>query len=351
MRRLAFYAKHYSCGVAVWTIIGAILPKNHHIGLINLPGRSAAAVHGLKEMWAIANNQAAVSPECEGRIVVIDVEFAPEHKAQLESAARLAAVVVPPMLPGSDLSIPQVAKDWLADRARAGTIMASACGGAFILGQAGVLDGRSATTHWSLSDEFKKRFPLVDARTEELLVDEFDIITAGGVMAWTQLGLRLVDRLMSTDVMLSTAKYMLIDPADRPQSYYAPFSPHLDHGDSAIVEVQRWLHSSLGKGATLDEMAARARTSTRTFLRRFSRATGFNPTDYCQRLKVSHSRKLLETRDISIDEIAQRCGYEDQNSYRKIFKRVIGITPGEYRARTSVSASNATARQRREATS
>lgn len=336
--------------MAFQTIIGANLPKDHYIGLINLPGQSAAAVHGLKEMWAIANNQAALSPKSEDRILVIDVELASEHSTQLESVPKLAAVIAPPMLPGSDLSISHIAKTWLADRARAGVIMGSACGGAFILGHAGVLNGRSATTHWSLRNEFKERFPLVDVRTEEMLVDEVDVITAGGVMAWTQLGLRLVDRLMSTDVMLSTAKYMLIDPADRPQSYYAPFSPRLGHGDSAIVEVQQWLHSSLGKGATLDEMAARARTSTRTFLRRFSRATGFNPTDYCQRLRVSHSRKLLETRDISIDEIAQRCGYEDQNSYRKIFKRVIGITPGEYRARISVSANKTVDHQRKEAT-
>lgn len=301
-------------------------------------------------MWAIANNQATASSESAGRIIVVDVELASERgPCLLHGDSKLAAVVAPPMLPGADLSISQIAKTWLADTARAGTIMGSACGGAFILGQAGVLDGRCATTHWSLRDEFKERFPLIDVRADELLVDEVDIITAGGVMAWTQLGLRLVDRLISTDVMLSTAKYMLIDPADRPQSYYAPFSPQLDHGDLAIVEVQRWLHSSLGKRATLEEMAARARTSPRTFLRRFSRATGLNPTDYCQRLKVSHSRKLLETRDISIDEVAQRCGYEDQNSYRKIFKRLIGITPGEYRARISVR--QATVSQEKEATS
>lgn len=291
-------------------------------------------MHGLRELWAIANSQvAAVSA---ARIVTIDVELASEGSSYLDGDSKLAAVVAPPMLPGADLSILPVAKTWLSDAARAGTIMCSACGGAFILGQAGVLDGRSATTHWSLREQFKDSFPLVDLRADELLVDEVDVITAGGVMAWTQLGLRLVDRLIGTEVMLSTAKFMLIDPADRPQSYYAPFSPQLDHGDLAIVEVQRWLHSTPGKRATLEEMAARARTSPRTFLRRFSRATGFNPTDYCQRLKVSHSRKLLETRDISIDEIAQRCGYEDQNSYRKIFKRLIGITPGEYRARVSV---------------
>ncbi|MFS2151355.1 helix-turn-helix domain-containing protein [Rhizobium sp. Rhizsp42] len=292
-------------------------------------------MHGLRELWAIANSQAVAASAA--RIVAIDVEATSEGSSYLlHGNSKLAAVVAPPMFPGADLSISPTAKTWLAEAARAGTIMCSACGGAFMLGQAGVLDGRSATTHWSLREQFKDRFPLVDLRADDLLVDEVDVITAGGVMAWTQLGLRLVDRFLGTEVMLSTAKFMLIDPADRPQSYYAPFSPQLDHGDLAIVEVQRWLHSSLGKRATLEEMAARARTSPRTFLRRFSRATGFNPTDYCQRLKVSHSRKLLEARDISIDEIAQRCGYEDQNSYRKVFKRLIGITPGEYRARISV---------------
>ncbi len=325
------------------------MPKTHRIGILTFKSCSQSAVHGIEEMCEVANEQARLLGISD-QIAAARVSAGSEAEFHVSNQLCFSAIVCPPITGSVDIEMPRAVIRWLVESADAGTTMCSACGGAFVLAQAGLLDHRRATTHWSLTEVFEARYPAIDVRTEDILIEDPDIITAGGVMAWTQLGLRLIARFLGHDVMLATAKFMLIDPADRPQRYYAPFAPRLDHGDLGIADVQRWLHTSLGRGITLDQMAARARTSKRTLLRRFNRATGMNPTDYCQRLRVSHSRSLLERSDISIDEIAVQCGYEDQNSYRKIFKRVVGITPGEYRTRLAVVTSHYALAQDRKAT-
>ncbi|WP_413711735.1 GlxA family transcriptional regulator [Rhizobium sp. Rhizsp82] len=315
------------------------MPKDHVIGILTFSMCSRAAVHGLIEMWEIANIQAQAIG-LQDKILACEIDA--ESQTSLESIEnqRFAAIICPPTTGTTSVELAKPVGRLLIQHARTGTIMCSVCGGAFILAQTGLLDCRRVTTHWSLGGNLKERHPSIDVCTDELLIEEPDLISAGGVMAWTQLGLRLIERCFGSDVMLATAKFMLIDPADRPQGYYATFAPRLDHGDLGVADVQRWLHSVFGRSVTLDQMAARARTSKRTFLRRFQKATGMNPTDYCQRLKVNRSRGLLERSDIPIDAIAVQCGYEDQNSYRKIFKRVVGITPGEYRTRLAVAVPN-----------
>lgn len=207
-----------------------------------------------------------------------------------------------------------------------------------ILAETGLLDGRKATTHWSLREEVHHRFPKVEFDLSKVLIDEGDILTAGGVMSWTQLGLRIIERFLGTDVMRATAKFMAIDPADRPQSYYASFTPNMKHGDLPIVAVQKALHQELWKNATLDNLVLLAGMTKRTFLRRFFKATNMTPTEYCQRLRIEHSREMLEKTSVSIDQIAYESGYDDPNFYRKIFKRELGITPGEYRSRLGIRA-------------
>ncbi len=147
-------------------------------------------------------------------------------------------------------------------------------------------------------------------------------------MAWTDLGLRLVDRLLGPELMIETARYLLIDPPGREQRYYSPFAPRLDHRDAAILKAQHWLQANGARGATLAAMAACAGLEERTFLRRFHKATGLKPTDYCQRLRIGRARSLLEAGGNTIEQIAWTVGYEDAGAFRKVFQRITGLTPG-----------------------
>lgn len=224
---------------------------------------------------------------------------------------------------------------WLLDRHAQGAVLASNCGGAFALAATGLLAGRPATTHWYFAEEFRARFPDVRMEADRMVVDDGDIVTAGGLMAWTDLGLRIVERLLGPTVMMETARFLLIDPSGREQKNYASFAPKLSHGDEAILKVQHWLQARGAGPVSVAEMAGEAGMEERTFQRRFKGATGMTPVEYVQHLRVGKARELLEFTKRTVDQIAWSVGYEDAAAFRKLFHRLIGLSPNEYRQRFS----------------
>ena len=159
-------------------------------------------------------------------------------------------------------------------------------------------------------------------------------------MAWTDLGMRIVDRLLGPTVMVQTGKFLLIDPAGREQRHYSSFAPRLTHGDEAILKVQHWLQSKEGRAVSAGEMARVAGLEDRTFLRRFKAATGLKPIEYAQHLRVGKARELLEFTRRSVDQIAWSVGYEDPAAFRRVFQRVAGLTPAEYRHKFGASSAS-----------
>jgi transcriptional regulator GlxA family with amidase domain len=230
---------------------------------------------------------------------------------------------------------------WLRTRHSEGALLCSVCVGAFILAETGLLAGRPATTHWALREAFTARFPDVALDTDRLLVDDGDIVTAGGLMAWVDLGLHLVERFLGPVTTLATARYFLIDPGGREQRFYQTFAPTLTHGDASILRAQHHLQAKSAAKVTVPEMAARAGLGERTFQRRFQRATGLKPTEYLQHVRVAKSRVLLERSVDAVDAIAWSVGYEDSGAFRKIFFRVMGLSPAEYRRRFGLGKSRA----------
>ncbi|WP_246623396.1 GlxA family transcriptional regulator [Sphingomonas colocasiae] len=226
---------------------------------------------------------------------------------------------------------------WLLNRHAQGATLVSNCGGAFLLASTGLLAGRRVTTHWAFVDAFRERFPDVMVDPDKMVIEDGDIITAGGLMAWTDLGMRLVDRLLGPTVMMETGKFLLIDPAGREQRHYSSFAPTLTHGDEAILKVQHWLQAKGARDVGVREMAAEAHMEERTFLRRFRAATGLKPTEYTQKLRVGKARELLEFTNRPVDQIAWSVGYEDPGAFRKVFNKVTGLPPGDYRRRFGVS--------------
>jgi transcriptional regulator GlxA family with amidase domain len=222
---------------------------------------------------------------------------------------------------------------WVRQQHSEGAVVAAVCGGVFLLAESGLLAGRRVTTHWMFAQELGRRFPDLDVDADRLIIDESDVITAGGVLAWADLGLSLVERLLGPTVMCTTARFMLMDPPGREQRIYGEFTPHLQHGDKLILSIQHWLQANSSAACSVGSLAERASLSERTFLRRFTKATGVKPSEYHQRLRVARSRELLEfTRD-SVEQVAAAAGYEDSGGFRRIFKRVVGLSPAEYRRR------------------
>ena len=313
------------------------------IGILSYEGAQTAAVLGMTDMLSLAADIARKRPD------VSETSLGVSHWARTEadnlpsrvfssqsvgSDARPNIIVIPPglgdPLPGSEA---QYYAEWLHAAHSHGVSLCSICKGAFLLGETGLLSGRTVTTHWSYEEQLVSRFPDVNVNTDRLIIDDGDILTAGGVMAWIDLSLILIERFLGSAVMLETARAFLVDPPGREQSYYSIFSPRLNHGDDAILKVQHWLQASGGKEMGLGALAEHAGLEQRTFMRRFKRATGHTAGEYIQRLRMETARDLLQSSRDPVEAIAWKVHYSDPGSFRKVFTRIIGLTPAEYRQR------------------
>ena len=293
-------------------------------------------------MFDIANNESR-SLKAPAKPLLKVKTFEIESNTSIESVItyqkeNISVLIIPPTrnaLPDDDET--RILSSLIRGLHEKGVTIASICGGAYILAASGLASGREITTHWAHRDLLQQKYPDITVNTEQLLIDNGDIITAGGLMAWTDIGLILIDRYLGSDVMIATSRFMILNTAQRTQATYSGFHPKLTHGDAAVLKIQLWIHKHGGQGVNLSEMAEKAGLNLRTFIRRFSCATGFNPGEYCQRFRVSASRNLLMVPGCTIENAAWKCGYSDVSTYRKVFKRFIGVTPSEYKSQFLVA--------------
>lgn len=309
------------------------------IAIISYPGCMHSCLLGLQEMFNLA------SMLCQqGNI---DVSFMTEtiHCHALPTSAKsdaknlrdsFYAVIVPPSIEGKYYLQPeQSLLTWLAGQHGAGTVMCSTCAGAFILAAAGLLDNRDATTHWQLADQFSAKHPAVKLDSSKILINRGDLITSGGLMARLDLGFELIANLAGPAILRQLGKLLVVDTGMRQQRYYQSFSPRFDHGDAEIIKAQHYLAKHIDRTVSMTSIAGHCHLGQRTFLRRFIRATGLKPTSYLQKLRIQQGCEHLETTTDTIEQIAARVGYEDAGSFRKVFAKIMGLTPKEFRSRFS----------------
>jgi transcriptional regulator GlxA family with amidase domain len=318
------------------------------IGILLYPNVAFATVHGLTDMFAVATTIAHERLGANAPILRVSHWKPPEAKDLVECVYdthpqfdnRLVAVIVPGSWQGPpEPEVMLCLVRWLLECHGGGVTLCSVCGGAFVLAKTGLLAGRPATTHWSFTEKLAQDFPDIHVDESRIAVEDGNFITAGGVLAWADLGLKLVDRYLGSTIMLETARFMLVDPPGREQRYYSSFAPKLHHGDAAILKVQHWLQKHAVQSPSLRGMAELSGLEQRTFLRRFQKATGLKPTEYCQRLRVGKAREMLEYTNKPVEQVAWAIGYNDPNSFRKVFHRVVGLSPGAYRRRFAVTLS------------
>jgi transcriptional regulator GlxA family with amidase domain len=218
-----------------------------------------------------------------------------------------------------------------------GTLIATYCTGAFLLAEAGLLNGRVATTHWSKRKTFNSRYPEVELRASEVLTEQDRIICSGAVTSYQNLALRVVEKLANARLAAASAKVMLIDANRVSQDSFIDFSRMdlLEHDDQLVARAQRWMEKHLHEPFNLTRSSRHLAVSERTINRRFKLAVGEPPLKHLQTLWIEVAKRLLETRQLSIDAVSGRVGYVDMSSFRQLFKRVTGVSPGEYRRRFS----------------
>lgn len=226
--------------------------------------------------------------------------------------------------------------DWLKHHYRQGAHIATICTGAFVLAETGLLDGKTATTHWGAADEFQRRYPRIKLKMERLVTDEQDLYCSGGMNAGTDLALYLVEKYCGHEVALQGSKTMISDIGRTLQAPYSIFQFQKDHKDTQIKAVQKLMEEDFDKMYSYEELASRFGMSRRTFERRFKSATGDTPLIYMQRVRVEAAKNMLETQNLSFDEIAYRVGYQDNSAFRKIFLKQTGLLPREYKRRFQI---------------
>lgn len=259
--------------------------------------------------------------------------------ASFRDASHADVIIVP------DLALPAgldprghwpAATAWLRRLYDAGSTICSVCTGSVLLAEAGLLDGREATTHWGACRVFETHYPAVNLRPERILVPtgpEHRVITCGGYASWEELAAYLVARFCGQEEAVRTAKVFLLgDRRDGQLPFTAMTRPNV-HSDAVVERCQTWIAQHYAHPSPVSRMLDHSGLPARTFKRRFRTATGYTAIEYVQKLRVEEAKQLLESTAKAIEEVGELVGYRDPTSFRRIFRRLTGVTPARYRQR------------------
>lgn len=265
-----------------------------------------------------------------------------EVQAGIEQVPECDIVIVPSILlspsgwqPGR---YPELAQ-WTQRMHARGARICSACSGVFLLAETGMFDGRDATVHFSYAKAFSELYPEVIVHPERVLVisgRHEELVSSGASNTWHDLVLYLIAHNVGATVAQEVARLFALQWHQDGLTPYMIFEGRSDHGDAEIAGAQDWLQQHFSVANPVDEMIRLSRLAERTFKRRFAAATGVTPIEYVQRLRVEEAKRRLERTDVAVEEIGWRVGYEDPAFFRRLFKRITGISPGAYRKRFQI---------------
>jgi transcriptional regulator GlxA family with amidase domain len=319
--------------------------------IVAVPETAGSALYGMLDVlnvtgnvWQALTRTEPMRPPFRVQVVSVGRErfccgngIPVEPGAAIDEVDRADIVILPELWLGPDEHLKgryPALIEWIRARYEAGACVYSACSGALMLAETGLLDGRDATSHWGYQDLFKHQYPQVRFRPEPNLcfADQSGrIVTAGGTTSWHDLALHIISRHVSPGEAMRIAKVYLLKWHDEGQLPYGPLVRQQPHSDAAVRGCERWLGEHFRESGAVARAVGHARIPERTLKRRFKHATGLALIDYLQNLRIEEAKRLLESSDQSVDEIGFEIGYEDSSFFRRLFKRRTGIAPAQYR--------------------
>jgi len=277
----------------------------------------------------------------------------PVHRA-VTDPGRTDIVIVPSLLVHDGIWVqgryPELVR-WLRQAHEDGAVLCSACSGVLLIAETGLLSGRSVTMHPAYAPTFRDNYPDVGLRLDEVLIatgDREELVMAGASASWHDLVLYLVARHVGPTAAQALAKFLLLQWHTDGQGPYVPFDAPTDHGDAIVADAQEWLRTGYAVATPVTQMVERSGLPERTFKRRFANATGYAPIAYVQHVRVEEAKRRLERTSEPVDAISYAVGYEDPASFRRLFKRITGVSPGEYRRKLQIPAFAHPSRRQRE---
>lgn len=328
-------------------------PTPVRIALLALPESTASTLYGMYDLFKGAGRDWDYLTRGQTGTNLIDVAI-----TSTETGPFVAAngITISPQKHLNDLPYPDVIcvpdifvmpgeslknrfdaeKDYLRAAYAKGTTIATACSGALLLAESGLLDGWQATTHWGYCEYMRKTYPQINVLSERALVVSGDcqrLIMAGGGTTWLDLTLLLIARFCGVEHAMGVARVNLIDWHGIGQQPFAHLAPAPKSDDAVIADCQVWIANHYQVASPVTQMAERSGLPERSFKRRFQAATGMSPLEYVHTLRLEEAKQMLERETCPIEAIANEVGYEDAGFFSRLFRRHVGLTPAAYRKR------------------
>lgn len=319
--------------------------------IVAVPETAGSALYGMVDVLSAAGNiwQTLVGTEPERKL--FDVRIVSPARAPFRCGNGIPVkpdasvrddpdgevVILPEIWLGPDESIRgrhDALIAWIRRCHRRGATLYSACSGAVMLAETGLLDGCEATSHWGYEDLFRKRYPKVRFRPEPNLAfadPEGRIVTAGGTTSWHDLALHIIARHAGAGEAMRIAKVYLLKWHGEGQLPYAALVRRSPHADAVVSACEKFLAEHFRDGNALEQAVRRAQVPERTLKRRFKAATGSTLIEHLQNARIEHAKQLLESGSLPVDEVSAASGYEDASFFRRLFKRRTGVSPSQYR--------------------
>lgn len=323
------------------------MKKPFHVSIVVFPECDPSIVYGVFDtLWAAGRFMGGgpSEPLFEPRIVgahhgplqlVTGVSIIPQDS--IADVEQTDIVFVPNVIVETPEALRALDRDlleWISAMNAHGSQIYAACGGSMVLAEAGILDGREATTHWTYAPLFREQYPNVTLHVDRLLVQTGQghrVACSGGASSWQDLALLLVAKHGGTKEAVRLSKLFLYQWHRDGQLPYASMLQNAHHGDAIIERCQQWIAQNYDKPDIVTKLVEESSLPKRTFDRRFKAATGYSPLAYIQALRIEEAKQILETSDMAVEAVGREVGYEDAASFRRLFRRYAGLGPGEYR--------------------
>lgn len=323
------------------------------VAILAMPETTASVVYGMYDLFMSAGRdwgvivQGKPGPQLIRPVIASSrngpfsaangIQLTPQATLEQAAGARIVCVpelAVPPGEPLDGRFAAEIA--WLKRCYAGGATLATACSGALLLAEAGLLEGQEATTHWAYCDLLRRRHPRIRLKPQAALVVSGEgqrLVMAGGGTSWLDLALYLIARCAGVEAAMQAARINLIDWHAIGQQPFARLARSRQSEDAVIGRCQEWIAEHYRDAAPVAAMVRLSGLAERSFKRRFRQATGLSPIEYVHTLRLEEAKHALETGEQPIEAVAEEVGYEDASFFGRLFRRNVGLTPAQYRKR------------------
>jgi transcriptional regulator GlxA family with amidase domain len=323
------------------------------VAIVGVPEVTASTLYGMFDLFSSPGRDFAfittgepgpqamtpmiVARTRDGFVAANGITIAPHH--DFNDCPQPDIVCIPDFFvnPGDSVAGQYKAEaDWLRRVHERGAVLASACSGAVLLGEAGLLANCEATIHWGYVKTLTNNYPDITVKLQQSMVlsgEAQRIVMAGGGTSWQDLALYLIARHVGLKEAMEVAKVYMLQWHDLGQRPFAALLSFRQTTDVVINKCQAWVAENYQSAAPVAAMIEVSQLPERSFMRRFREATGLTPLDYVHALRLEEAKQMLETGDLPIEAIANEVGYEDSSFFGRLFRRKVGITPAQYRLR------------------